>query len=306
MARLRVYSPVFKKEVAISALQDRGRITDLSRLHPPPNPWGSMASVELGKRRPNSEPYYRWVGGRYHGHAGIDVDEPKGTKIYAPYDGKIWINEQRNAAGEYDGQGLYILLRMFARDGSETAITFAHLSKVHVKPGQMVKRGDLLGEVGSTGFATGPHLHFAVFRTDAKTKAKDCLEAYGFLVGEVDQDGRALKRRDPAGSRRNADGRLELADTDPYDTAVTDNPIQYQVRAERGINVRRLPGVNFEVAEDIKYLPKGAVVLIDKWCNYDDLDEHGEPVQSWGRIAGMPYHWVAIRYDRWLMGSVVE
>ena len=40
---------------------------------------------------------------------------------------------------------------------------YAHLSKLNVKEGDMVEAGDIIGEVGSTGFSTGPHLHFAFF-----------------------------------------------------------------------------------------------------------------------------------------------
>ncbi len=307
MAQLKVYVPWFRQYpegVKIQALQDRSRITDQTRLYPPPEPWASMESKELGLSRPNSEPYWRWLNGRKHGHAGIDIALPTGTPIYAAYPGLIWVNHERDSKGYYAGQGLYIQVRMFDADGSETAITLAHLSRVHVKTGDQVKVGDLLGEVGMTGFASGPHLHLAAFRTDAKTRAKDCLEAYGFLTGLVDQNGKPVKC-DPPGSKRNADGRLELADTDPYDTEVTSNPVKYRVRAERGVNVRRLPGVNFDLAEDVRFLPAGSVVEIDKWCNYDDRDEHGDSMQSWGRLAAKPYHWVAIRYGSWLLERVI-
>lgn len=92
-------------------------------------------------------------------HNGIDFGAPVGTPIYAAADGTVTAVGNQDA---YCPKGAY---------GKFTAIThtnglvtlYAHQSKQAVSPGQAVKRGDLIGYVGSTGYATGPHLHFTVY-----------------------------------------------------------------------------------------------------------------------------------------------
>jgi murein DD-endopeptidase MepM/ murein hydrolase activator NlpD len=65
------------------------------------------------------------------------------------------------AAGRMSGYGTMIHLA----HGYGLGTRYGHLSRVVVVPGQRVKRGDVIGYVGSTGRSTGPHLHYEVFRT---------------------------------------------------------------------------------------------------------------------------------------------
>ncbi len=90
-------------------------------------------------------------------HAGIDIGARKGTEIRSPASGKVVV-------AAYDGRmGKFI--RIDHGYGIET--TYGHLSKIHVKYGDRVHRGDLIGLVGSTGkFSTGPHLHYQVAVND--------------------------------------------------------------------------------------------------------------------------------------------
>ena len=90
-------------------------------------------------------------------HAGIDIGSPAGTEIRSPASGKVVV-------AAYDGRmGKFI--RIDHGYGIET--TYGHLSKIHVKYGDKVHRGDLIGLVGSTGkFSTGPHLHYQVAVND--------------------------------------------------------------------------------------------------------------------------------------------
>jgi murein DD-endopeptidase MepM/ murein hydrolase activator NlpD len=90
-------------------------------------------------------------------HAGIDIGTPTGTEVRSPATGKVVV-------AAYDGRmGKFI--RIDHGYGIET--TFGHLSKIHVKYGDKVHRGDLIGLVGSTGkFSTGPHLHYQVAVND--------------------------------------------------------------------------------------------------------------------------------------------
>lgn len=87
-------------------------------------------------------------GNRYH--AGIDLAAPLGTPVRAARDGLVV------RAGWWGTYGYAIALDH--GDGSETR--YAHLSAVSVVPGEVVRQGDVIGLVGSTGASTGPHLHF--------------------------------------------------------------------------------------------------------------------------------------------------
>jgi murein DD-endopeptidase MepM/ murein hydrolase activator NlpD len=85
-------------------------------------------------------------------HPGLDISADKGDSVYATADGKV-VNA--SAAGNYGN--LVILEHGY---GLETR--YGHLSAFKVEPGQTVKRGDLIGLVGSTGRATSSHLHYEV------------------------------------------------------------------------------------------------------------------------------------------------
>ncbi len=90
-------------------------------------------------------------------HAGIDIGSPRGTEVRAPSAGKVVIAAYDARMGKF--------IRIDHGFGIET--TYGHLSKMKVKYGQKVKRGHLIGLVGSTGkFSTGPHLHYQVAVND--------------------------------------------------------------------------------------------------------------------------------------------
>jgi murein DD-endopeptidase MepM/ murein hydrolase activator NlpD len=90
-------------------------------------------------------------------HAGIDIGSPAGTEIRSPASGKVVVAAHDGRMGKF--------IRIDHGYGIET--TYGHLSKIHVKYGDKVHRGDLIGLVGSTGkFSTGPHLHYQVAVND--------------------------------------------------------------------------------------------------------------------------------------------
>lgn len=93
------------------------------------------------------------VLGRYIAHQGIDLGGKIGTPVYATGNAKVIID---NNAGH--GYGKQILLD----HGFGYKTRYAHLSKILVTPGQIVKRGEIIGELGNTGRSTGPHLHYEV------------------------------------------------------------------------------------------------------------------------------------------------
>jgi len=86
-------------------------------------------------------------------HRGIDISPAYGTPVTAA-DGGVVSAVQYN---RWD-YGYYIIISH--GNGYETL--YAHLSQILVSPGQRVGRGELVGRVGMTGYATGPHLHFEV------------------------------------------------------------------------------------------------------------------------------------------------
>jgi len=86
-------------------------------------------------------------------HTGIDLAAPTGTPIYAARSGQVG-----TAGWSRFGFGLHVILD----HGNTHETLYAHMSRIAVRPGQWVDRGELLGYVGSTGWSTGPHLHFEV------------------------------------------------------------------------------------------------------------------------------------------------
>ena len=85
-------------------------------------------------------------------HRGVDFAAPTGTPVYAAGDGTI---EDMGVRGAY---GNYVRIR----HGRDTATAYAHLSRfaTGLRPGQKVRQGQVIGQVGSTGRSTGPHLHY--------------------------------------------------------------------------------------------------------------------------------------------------
>ncbi len=83
-------------------------------------------------------------------HRGIDISSPKGTPVKASNDGIVTV------AAHYSIRGNAILIN----HGQGIYTAYYHLSKIRVKAGQSVKKGELIGRVGTTGLSTGPHLHW--------------------------------------------------------------------------------------------------------------------------------------------------
>ncbi|GAB5539801.1 MAG: M23 family metallopeptidase [Salibacteraceae bacterium] len=90
-------------------------------------------------------------------HAGMDFTAPTGTPIYATGDGKV-IRADRASRG----YGNHVRLD----HGFGYVTLYAHMSKIDVKVGDSVKRGEVIGYVGNTGKSNGPHLHYEVRKND--------------------------------------------------------------------------------------------------------------------------------------------
>jgi murein DD-endopeptidase MepM/ murein hydrolase activator NlpD len=88
------------------------------------------------------------------GHNGIDIGAPTGTPVYATASGTVV------SVGFNDNSyGKWVVIRH--TDGYFSL--YGHLSQQRVSNGQSVNRGDRIGDIGATGFATGPHLHFTIY-----------------------------------------------------------------------------------------------------------------------------------------------
>jgi len=106
-------------------------------------------------------------GSGYEFHDGIDLPAWYGTPIYATAPGKVI------EAGWSNIYGYYVKID----HGYGYRTLYGHMSKILVKRGQVVKRGDVLGKVGSTGRSTGPHVHYSVYVWGKAVNPVSFLEA---------------------------------------------------------------------------------------------------------------------------------
>jgi len=87
------------------------------------------------------------------GHSGTDLAAPIGTPVIAPLDGKVvYIHPDMFLTGK----------TIMIDHGFGVFSSYSHLNEINVELNQEVKQGDLIGKIGQTGRATGPHLHFTV------------------------------------------------------------------------------------------------------------------------------------------------
>lgn len=145
-----------------------------------PTPQKPMASVELpGLKDPpdiaplNGKPkIISGYGQRLHPvfkekmlHRGLDFKAPLGTPILATADGTIAF------ADEEEKYGLKVIIQ---HDGQYQSL-YAHLSEIKVKKGEQVKKGTIIGLVGSTGLSTAPHLHYEILKSGKAVNPADYL-----------------------------------------------------------------------------------------------------------------------------------
>lgn len=94
--------------------------------------------------------------GTYAGHFGLDIQAPHGSPVYAPADGMvIW-------AG-WSWESTYGNIVRIYHEGLGLQTACAHMSRVAVSNGQHVRKGQVIGYVGSTGNSSGPHIHFEIY-----------------------------------------------------------------------------------------------------------------------------------------------
>ncbi|MBR6409383.1 MAG: M23 family metallopeptidase [Alphaproteobacteria bacterium] len=100
-------------------------------------------------------------------HSGTDIAAPQGTEVKASADGKVLLS-----GGNYFYSGNMVILDH--GDGLQTI--YAHLKEAKVKAGDFVKQGDVIGLVGKTGRATGPHLHWGASVNNIRFRPHSLLD----------------------------------------------------------------------------------------------------------------------------------
>ena len=118
-------------------------------------------------------PIYLAVGGiisqRYVWyHKGLDIAAPMGTPELAADAGRIMVSGWPDNTGYGN--------RVMIDHGNGYVTLYGHMSKIYVTVGQTVRRGDVIGTVGSTGRSTGPHLHFEIRKFGVAVNPLDYLK----------------------------------------------------------------------------------------------------------------------------------
>ena len=120
-----------------------------------------------------------WVNYRTRAdyHSGTDISASKGTPVYATYDGVV-----DTALDLTNSYGRHVILKCQV-NGETVYIYYAHLDQRNVKKGDIVKAGQQIGTVGSTGNADGPHLHYEVRNVNKYYgyKSRPTLNPYNYL-----------------------------------------------------------------------------------------------------------------------------
>lgn len=100
-------------------------------------------------------------------HSGVDIAGKKGTPVKGSNSGKVLLADHFYLSGN----------TIVVDHGWGVSTIYAHMDRIDVREGQDVKRGQILGAVGSTGRSTGPHLHFGTFIRGAKVDPLKLIEA---------------------------------------------------------------------------------------------------------------------------------
>ena len=117
------------------------------------------------------------LGGR-RGHKGIDLAGATGTPIHATADGIV------SRADWFSSYGLYVSLE----HGGSLQTRYGHMSRLNVAAGQRVRKGEIIGYVGSTGRSTGPHLHYEVRIAGAAVNPVPYLQAGSYQLAFASAD----------------------------------------------------------------------------------------------------------------------
>lgn len=106
------------------------------------------------------------ITGERNFHSGLDMPAPPGTPVYATADGIV------SFSGRSGGNGNLVAIE----HGSGFSTYYAHNKKLQVSVGQLVKRGDIIALVGSTGSSTGPHCHYEIWKNGRSVDPSEYLQ----------------------------------------------------------------------------------------------------------------------------------
>ncbi len=112
---------------------------------------GAVETLPFGCTSFELEPFDPFCPG-LHIHTGVDLAAPAGTPVFAAAEGIA------HAGFDPQRAGIFVVVSV----DPHVRLIYCHLWRVHVTPGQSVTPGELIGEVGATGMATGAHLHFEI------------------------------------------------------------------------------------------------------------------------------------------------
>lgn len=187
-ASLVLSTPILRQRMTQQPAGDtqfRSLFTDMRQLEGP-----AAEAIAIPSRRPvdnmrltsafgtRADPF----NGRRARHNGIDIPGPVGTPIYATADGTV------GRAQRLGGYGNYVEIE----HGLALQTRYGHLSQILVQPGQRVRRGDIIGLMGSTGRSTGSHLHYEVRIAGAPMNPMQFVADDGVMVAAVGNGSHAL------------------------------------------------------------------------------------------------------------------
>lgn len=119
------------------------------------------------------------LGGR-RAHKGVDLASPVGTPIHATADGVV------SKAQWFSSYGLYVSIE----HGGEIETRYGHMSRLNVAAGQQVHKGDIIGFVGATGRATGPHLHYEVRVNGEAVNPLPYMQSFAETSTQIAENGK--------------------------------------------------------------------------------------------------------------------
>lgn len=141
--------------IALAPLPDYNRATQLYQTAPQPTQGQNTDLMFPVAQAAAITSNFGWrthpISGTGRMHQGTDIGAPLGAPVVAAYSGQVALADWSG------GYGLMVTIRHL--DGAQES-RYAHLSEIFVQPGQQVQQGEIIGRVGSTGYSTGPHLHF--------------------------------------------------------------------------------------------------------------------------------------------------